>query len=284
MPILITIGIPFFNADQFIEKSIKSVLSQTFESFELILSDDGSTDRSLEIVKSICDPRVIILSDGKNRGISYRLNEQISIAKGKYFARMDSDDIMFPDRLKKQIEFLENNPEVDVVGSYAIVIDDENQILGLRETIVPKTIDNCFKAVPFIHPTVMGKTNWFKKYKYIDELKGVEDADLWIRSFNSSKFGLIQEPLLFYRDPPILKLNTYKFRIFQSIKLYEKNIHLLNNSIFLLLKFKIIAILKLFIYIMLHYSNFESVLINKRNRKLDKSMKCNYENSISIYC
>lgn len=281
--ITVTVGIPIYNAERFLELSIRSVLSQTFKNFELILSDDGSKDRSIEIVKSFNDSRIFVLSDGFNKGISYRLNEQISMARGKYFVRMDADDIMFPDRLTKQIKFLEDNPTLDVIGSYAIAIDDENHILGLRETIIPKTMNRCFKTVPFIHPTVMGKTEWFKKHKYTNELKGVEDADLWIRSFTSSNFGLIKVPLLFYRDPLSLKFRTYKFRIFQSLKLYKKNIHLLNYPTLLFIKYKIIAILKLFVYTNLYFIKLESILIKRRNQKLSKIEINKYKRILDLY-
>lgn len=272
----ISIGIPFYNAERFFALAVKSVLCQSFSAFELILSNDGSTDNSLEIAKSFNDPRIIILSDGINRGISYRLNEQIAISKGKYFVRMDADDIMFPERLNKQLEFLRTNPEIDVVGSYAVVIDDRNNLLGLRKSLIPDSIDKCFKSVPFIHPTVMGKTNWFKKYKYSNELKGVEDADLWIRSFNGSIFSLITEPLIFYRDPLNLKLSTYKFRTFQLLKLYKCNASLLNKSIYLSYKYQLIAIVKLLIYSFFYHLNIDSIILKRRNQNITLSEKNNY--------
>jgi glycosyltransferase involved in cell wall biosynthesis len=268
--ITVTVGIPIYNAERFLELSIQSVLSQTFRSFELILSDDGSTDNSLHIASSFNDPRIIILSDGKNRGISYRLNEQISLAKGKYFVRMDADDLMFPDRLLKQINILKDNHDIDVVGSYAIVIDDENKIIGLRKSKIPNTIEECFRSVPFIHPTVMGKIEWFKKYRYSPNLKGVEDADLWVRSFSNSHLFLIKEPLLFYRDPLKIKFSTYKFRTFQLHKLYKTNSPVLGNSTYTLCSLEFRSLLKLFIYWILKTVLIERFLLKKRNNHIDK--------------
>lgn len=272
--ILVSIGIPIFNAEKYLNNAIRSVLNQTFKSFELILSDDGSTDNSLEIAKSFKDPRIIILSDGKNRGISYRLNEQIALAKGKYFARMDADDLMFPERIKVQFDFLQKNTQIDVIGSYALVIDDSNKILGLRKSMIPNTIIKCFDAVPFIHPTVIGKTDWFKEYYYKNELYGVEDSDLWIRSYKKSNFFVLEKPLLFYRDPLNVKYGTYKFRTLQLQKLYKKNSNLLGNSKYILLSYlKFLDYLKLSIYWILIFFKIDYLLIMRRNNYIDKTFR-----------
>jgi len=146
--IKVTIGIPFYNAEQYLRYAIQSVLNQTFHDFELILSDDGSTDSSIEIARSFDDPRIVILSDGKNRGLVYRLNEQIHFAKGMYFVRMDADDIMHFNRIAIQLDYLKSNSEVDVVGTSYYSIDTSNQIIG-------KTIVNNKGCNEFIEPVVL---------------------------------------------------------------------------------------------------------------------------------
>lgn len=223
---LVTIGIPVYNAEKFLDTALKSVLSQTYTNFELIITDDGSTDNSVNCVKKFSDPRIILLSDGENHGISYRLNQQISLAKGKYFIRMDADDIMFIDRVEKQVAFLENNPDVDVTGSSAVIIDDENRIIGLRDSSPPQTYEDGLKAGAFIHPTVAGKTAWFSRFRYKEDLVGAEDFDLWLRSQNTSVFKALNEPLLFYRDPLKFKLNTYLFRLKQQRKIFRTDQYL----------------------------------------------------------
>lgn len=269
--IKVSIGIPIYNAERFLDLAIKSVLIQSFTEFELILSDDGSTDRSLEIAKSYNDSRILVLSDGINKGMGQRLNEQIAIAKGNYFVRMDADDIMFPNRLEKQFAFLQNYPEIDVLGSYAVVIDDENNILGLRTTTIPNSIRRCFRSVPFIHPTVMGKTLWFSKFRYSKVLKGgIEDADLWIRSFQKSNFFIIEEPLIFYRDPLNLKFSVYKCRILQMQKVYKSNFNLLDNSKLILYSFICSDYLKLITYWISKLFKIDNFLIMKRNNHFDK--------------
>ena len=193
----VTIGLPVFNCESFIEFAMMSILNQTFTNFEIIITDDGSTDRTLDILRGFNDSRIKIITDGENRGISFRLNQQIDMAKGKYFCRMDGDDIMFPDRLEHQIAFLESHKEIDVVGSSAIIIDDNNEIIGTRGYIENGLDKPCNS---FIHPTVCGRIDYFRKYRYTDSLKGVEDADLWIRSNKESNFVQLNLPTLFYRD------------------------------------------------------------------------------------
>ena len=265
--IKITVGIPVYNAERFLKFAIKSVLAQSFTAFELILTDDGSSDRSMEVASSFNDPRIILLSDGKNEGIFFRLNEQIAISKGKYFVRMDADDIMFPDRLKSQFDFLEAHPDVDAIGSQAVVIDDQNEIIGLRESVIPRTINGAFRRTIFIHPTVAGKTSWFKKFGYAT---GVEDFDLWIRSFNHSKFQIIREPLLFYRDPLMIKFNTYQRRQRDYRRVLRANRILIEND------FKLFALLtyshvKNILYKVSDLIGFDTYLIESRNRKVIKN-------------
>src|SRR5690606_13478656 len=101
--VFVTMGMPVYNAEKFIKMAINSVLQQSHRNFELIITDDGSTDQSMDIVESFNDSRIVLIKDSNNKGISHRLNQQIDLAKGKYFLRMDSDDIMFPDRIEKEI-------------------------------------------------------------------------------------------------------------------------------------------------------------------------------------
>lgn len=221
---IVTVGIPVYNGARYIQQAIESVLNQTYTDFELIVTDDGSTDGTLEVLRLFDDSRLKIISDGENRGISYRLNQQISLAGGRYFVRMDADDIMMPNRLECQVNFLQNNPEVDVVGSSVIIIDEKNDLIGKRNVNRrSKDIDQLFYNTHFIHPTVAGKTSWFKKWQYSETLKGVEDYDLWIRSYQNSRFADINEPLLYYRDPLSFRLKTYLFRIKQSLRCCVKH-------------------------------------------------------------
>lgn len=210
---LVTIGIPCYNVGRFIALSIKSVLMQTYTNLELIITDDGSTDNTVDEIRKFNDSRIKLIVDGENHGISYRLNQQIDMAKGFIFIRMDGDDIMFPNRIEEQVKYLQEHPTVDVVGTGAVIIDDENTIIGLRQgEISVKNPEDAINNSVFIHPTVAGKLSFFKKYKYDESLCGVEDKDLWCRGLQDSIFDIMPKPLLFYRDPLKFKLSTYLSR------------------------------------------------------------------------
>ena len=261
---LVTIGIPLYNAQRFIGLAINSILNQTYTNFELIITDDGSTDKSLSIVKGFKDSRIKLISDGCNRGISYRLNQQVNMAKGKYFFRMDADDIMFPNRIERQINYLKNNPDTDVIGSSVVVIDDDNEIIAYRPAELLDDYKKLFNQILFNHPTVAAKTDFFKKFPYSETLIGVEDADLWIRSFSTSKFYVMHDPVLFYRDPLIFKLKTYKFRIDQKNKLLRGNDFLKENKM-LMNKFILENNIKKIVATFLSFIKKDDLLISKRN-------------------
>lgn len=268
-----TIGIPVYNAEKFLKQALDSVLRQTHENFEVLITDDGSTDKSLEIIKSYDDSRIIVLSDGQNKGISYRLNQQIDIAKGKYFVRMDADDIMFPDRLEKQIKFLENNKNTDAIGSSIVIINDDNEIIAFREAKLIDNYQGLFREILFNHPTVAGKIEFFRKFRYSERFVGVEDLDLWTRSFPESNFQIIEEPLLFYRDPYKFKLKTYVFRINQKIKLIKENKELSNQSF---LKQRLLIFenrIKIILASILTLLKKDHLLISRRNSGGNESIK-----------
>ena len=108
----LTVIMPAYNAEEFLEESISSILNQTYSDFELLIGDDGSTDRTMEIIQSFCDDRIIVMRNEKNLGIPCTLNRLIKASKGEYIARQDSDDISLPKRLEKQVDFLDKNPEI----------------------------------------------------------------------------------------------------------------------------------------------------------------------------
>lgn len=216
---LVTIGIPTYNVGCFVALSIESVLAQTYTNFELIIIDDGSTDNTVEEIRKFNDPRIKLIVNGENHGISYCLNQQIDMAKGDIFVRMDGDDLMFPTRVEEQVRYLQEHPDIDVVGAGAIVIDDKNNIIGQRQK--NKTIkrpEDVINSTPFIHPTVCGRIGFFRKYHYEERLCGVEDNDLWLRGIVESKYAVIPQPLIFYRDPLKFKLKTYTMRQMKGCK------------------------------------------------------------------
>ena len=163
----VTVAIPFYNNEDTLEFAIKSVINQTYTDWLLLLINDGSTDSSMEIAKKYLSEKVKLIDDGLNKGLIYRLNQAIDMTETPYFARMDSDDIMLPERLEKQVNYLENHQDIDLVGSSAFIIDECNNIVSVRRTSNKKryNISDLIKHGLFIHPTVVGKTEWFLKNK-----------------------------------------------------------------------------------------------------------------------
>lgn len=199
----VTITIPFYNDGKYFAQAIRSVLNQTYQNFELILIDDGSTDNSLKIAQEFAskDNRIIVVSDGENYGLAVRLNQSIRMAKCDYYARMDADDIMCVDRIKTQVEYLDSHQEVDVVGSSAMLINDKNEIVGSRDLYE--------NTKGFMHPTIMGRTRWFLANPYAEWCRRCQDSELWLRTGSHSVFRNLRQPLLFYREAGTVSFKKY---------------------------------------------------------------------------
>ena len=197
---MVTIGLPFYNAEKYLALAIESVLQQTYTDWELLLLDDGSTDNSLSIAQSYAqkDSRIKVISDGKNKNLATRLNELPSLAQGLYLARMDADDIMLPARIERQLAVLKAHPEIDVLGTNAYIINDENAVTSTRYPLTPKNTLTRVKS--FIHPTIIAKKQWFLENPYDTKALRMEDAELWYRTHSKYHFVRLNEPLLFYRE------------------------------------------------------------------------------------
>lgn len=200
---MVTIAIPFFNAEKYLLEAIKSVFAQTYTKWELILIDDGSTDNSLAIAKSINDPRVRVYSDGKNKRLAACLNEVTKLAKYDYIARMDADDLMMPDRIEKQLEILTKN-DVDIVTTGVYSVLNNLDIVGIRganyESVIFK--DLLSRKVGITHAALIAKKSWYQRNKYDESLSIAQDLDLWLRTSkkNDLKIISISEPLYIYRE------------------------------------------------------------------------------------
>ena len=121
---LVSIGMPVFNCEKTLNIAVQSILNQTYSNWELILIDDGSEDKTLEIANSFQDSRIKVIADGRNQQLPIRLNQAIALSRGKYFARMDGDDVSYPERLQRQVEYLEQHPEIDLLGTGSINFRD----------------------------------------------------------------------------------------------------------------------------------------------------------------
>jgi hypothetical protein len=194
----VTVGISFFNSEATIAYAIESVLGQEFQDFELLLVNDGSTDGSAEAVRPYVDgQRVRLLNDGRNLGLAPRLNEISELACGRYLARMDADDIMHAARLRRQVEYLDAHPDVDLVGTGAYFIDTDYSIIEQRST---RHVHLCrkFSYLQLFHPTVTGRLEWFRANLYSDQFLRCEDTELWLRAGGGPNIHCIDEALLYY--------------------------------------------------------------------------------------
>jgi len=216
---LVSIGMSVYNCSSYINDSIKSIINQTYSNWELIIVNDNSTDDTLEKISNYKDTRIKLINNDTNKGLPYGLNLCIKLSSGKYFARMDGDDIMVEDRLEKQVKFLETNPQIDVVGSFAYVIDSSRNILGLRNVVPPKNLKELISTQGyFIHPSVVGKREWFLTNLYDEEIRRCQDFELWLRTYSFSNFYILKEHLLFYRE--LGESSRWKYyQVFKNIKI-----------------------------------------------------------------
>lgn len=202
---LVSVLMPVYNSERFLKESISSILEQTYSNFEFIIINDGSTDKSLHIIKQYLeiDNRIILINK-TNSGIVDSLNEGIRISKGKYIVRMDSDDISLPTRIAQQVNHMEGL-NLDLCGGHYFLIDENGVLNGLNLT--PRSHELCLLSfsskVAFAHPTVMIRKSFLDrnnlKYGQV-EFKNAEDLDLWIRIINlGGKLGNVDNVILKYR-------------------------------------------------------------------------------------
>ena len=195
---LVTIGLPMLNPGPFLPWVIRSVFAQSYPHWELIILDDGSTDGSLELARRIRDPRVNVFSDGKNRGLPYRLNQILDLASGQFIARMDADDLMHPERIERQVKHLLAYPEADAVTTGAILIDRENRPMALKPGQKPSLLE-VLRRGGYLHPSLMARADWYRKHRYSEAYPRAEDREFFVRTYASSRIDVLKEPLYFYR-------------------------------------------------------------------------------------
>jgi glycosyltransferase involved in cell wall biosynthesis len=198
----ITVLMPVYNGETYLREAIESILAQSFRDFEFLIINDGSTDQSVSIIKSYYDPRIRQIDNDQNMGLVNTLNKGLLIAQGEYIARMDCDDISMPDRLKKQVEYMERHPNVGVCGTWIewygeeYVFEYPTDDRGIKEAM----LSYCALA----HPAVMFGPSLLKTKKiyYNSAFEHIEDYELWSRLAPITTFVNIPEMLLKYRIHP----------------------------------------------------------------------------------
>jgi len=200
---LVSIIMGAYNEAANLKISAESIRKQTYRHWELIVVNDASTDETGEILKTFAryDERIKIITNEINSGLANCLNMAIHIAAGEYIARMDADDIAFPDRLEKQVSFLDQHLDIAVLGAGGIDIDDrgnEGKCLLGRETH-EDMVKHIFTENPFSHLTVMARNIFYKAMNgYDGRLRRAQDYDLWLRGYTQFRYYNLQEPLIYY--------------------------------------------------------------------------------------
>lgn len=200
----VSVVLPMYNADAYVGQAIESILNQTLTNLELIIINDASTDDSLQIATKFAeeDARVHVVDLEQNSGIAQALNTGLSLARGEYVARMDADDISAPERLEKQLNFMDNNPECGVCGSWIKAFNETKETVAVCET---KLDHDSIKAqllfsCALMHPTVVfRKTILTDDSIYESDYIPAEDYRLWSVLASKTKLANVQEVLLDYR-------------------------------------------------------------------------------------
>ncbi len=202
---LISVIMGVYNCETTVASAIESIMAQTYTNWKFIICDDGSKDSTLNIVKTYAntDKRIVVIKNEKNMRLAYTLNHCLKYAEGKYVARMDADDISLPERLEKQVDFLEKHTEYDVVGSARIVFDEDGE-KGIRKGPKIPTKEYMLLDSPFGHPTIMMKKNVYDDlngYTFSKATMRAEDLDLWFRFFSKGYKGYnLSDALLKYHE------------------------------------------------------------------------------------
>lgn len=226
---LISVLMPVYNTkEEYLRASIESILNQTFTDFEFIIVNDGSTNNAEEVILSYKDNRIKYVKQ-ENQGIVGALNNAWSKASGKYIARMDSDDIAYPERFAKQVNFLEENPEYSLVGSWAKIIPSKNIIKLPQDIKIMDLLADCM----FIHPSIMFNKADFEKFnlQYETGFEYAEDYCLYANAVKHLKMTNLQEVLLDYRVYPENSSSKNRdIRIKSSFKVQDLILENLSND------------------------------------------------------
>lgn len=202
---LVSVIMPVHNGSRYLNESIESILTQTYSNIEFIIINDGSSDKTKDILISYTDTRIILIHNETNIGLNKSLNIGIMRSNGKYIVRMDSDDISFPERILEQVNFMENNPNCILCGTNCQIIDSENQIIKISDNYLNKYSNeikaSLFFTCPIVHPSVCVRSSilFDNNIFYNEDIKQAEDYVLYTKIFPFGDFINLDIILLKYR-------------------------------------------------------------------------------------
>lgn len=209
---LVSVLIPSYNHGKYIHETIQSVLDQTYQNFEIIITDDGSSDNTVEVIRTFQDPRVKLHVFSKNKGASIAYKNCLEMARGIYIACLSSDDIWLPEKLEKQVAFLENNPQYELVFTTAKIIDEDGAPLKDTNHFYYSVFEKenrsrhdwlkhfFFEGNCLCHPSVLARRGLYERFQ-IEEmrLRQLPDFNVWIKICLEKEIYIIQENLLKFR-------------------------------------------------------------------------------------
>lgn len=262
----VTIGIPFYNAEATLLDAVRSVFAQTHQDWELILLDDGSTDRSLEIALSIADPRVRVYSDGQNRRLAARLNQMTRLAKYDFIARMDADDLMMPDRIEKLLRILHLHDEYDLASSGTYSIGKDMTLKGVRgnEETAYTFYGLLRKSQRFLHAGLVARKSWYERNQYHESLHLAEDTYLWLVAAKVGDFRAVSlaEPLYIYREDD----NVTERKLLATYSIGRSKIAPLINNVFSRCLYIIESLVKSATVVVMARTGLLGYLLKRRNK------------------
>lgn len=249
---LVSVIMPAFNGEKYIRDAIESILHQTYVNWELIIIDDCSTDETLKIINSYTDNRIMLFCNKNNKGIAESTNRGIEKSQGKYIALLDDDDVAEYDRLSLQVNYLENHPEIDILGGRTTLIDEQGQVIdycGIPRNN-PRYIKAVllFKCMDFMNGTAMIRRDFIKKHNlyYKNDCYGMQDYRFYIESSKVGNISTINKFLLKYRVHEARETNrnfekhkverAKKYAQFQRYSLQESGFRLDEESLELINK------------------------------------------------
>lgn len=246
---MISVLFPMHNSEQTLDESLDSLLDQTIQDFEIIAIDNASSDQTLRRIQERVkrDPRIKVCTERK-KGIHHALNRGIEMASGEWLARMDADDLSERDRFEKQLKFMRDHPQVDVLGTQIRMFGDKDKVTDYPQTHEGIEIDLNFRNC-IAHPTVFIRREKLPSFQYSEEYPSGEDYAKWVELSSSHRFANLDEPLLRYRvhtkqcmsksaevarntEKMIMKNSLEKFGVFLNSEQIESHHHFSRWGVF----------------------------------------------------
>jgi len=198
----VTVLMSVYNGGKYLREAIDSILVQSFKDFEFLIIDDGSTDSSSDIIRSYTDPRIRLIKNEENIGLTHSLNKGLKLARGEYIARMDADDISLPERLEKQVHFLDEHMGVGLVSSSYIKINMAGEEIGFQKVAIEndEIKERLLQFNCFCHPSAVFRRECVERVgAYRETFEIAQDYDLWLRIAEEFEVANVEESLCKWR-------------------------------------------------------------------------------------